>query len=330
MKKLLIIFLASFLVFFLLAAGAGTIAYQQLLPAKPNQNEKVNFVVPKGQSTIVIGQRLQSQGLIKNSLAFRYIVWREKLGNKIQAGTFFLSPSMSVMAIAQELTTGTNDLWVKVLEGWRVEEIADSLRDQKVSESLDNFDRQEFLNLAKSQEGYLFPDSYLVPRAASADTIVTLLRNTFDKKVQEGLKTQLAQSKLSLADVVTFASLVQREAGDPTQMKVVAGILQNRLDKGMGLNVDATLQYAKGYDSTLKTWWPQPLAADREISSPFNSYKYNGLPPHPICNPGLDAIQAVLSPQKSNNLYYIHDRQGNIHVAVTLEEQTKNINTYLR
>lgn len=304
----------------------GFYATQQLKPPNPSKQEKVTFVIPRGQSVSAIGKRLQDQGLIKNSFAFKYVVWRDKLSNKIQAGSFMLSPSMSVDEVAQQLTTGTNDIWITVLEGWRVEEIADMLGNQ----NLDSFDKQQFLNLAKDHEGYLFPDSYLIPRSASADMIFTLLNNTFDKKVKQGLSSEIAQSGQNLDQVITLASIVQREAREFDQMKQVAGILQNRLNKGMGLYVDATLQYAKGYDSTLKTWWPEALIVDKESSSPFNTYKVAGLPPHPISNPGLEAIRAVLTPQKTNDLYYLHDRQGNIHTAATLEEQNRNTSLYLK
>ncbi len=326
MKKLLksLLLMLLFLVVILFASFGY--AYTQFQPVNSSQNQKATFVIPHGQSISVIGQRLQDQGLIKNALAFRFIVWQHKLGDKVQAGSFMLSPSMSVDEVAQQLTTGTNDVWVTVLEGWRTEEIADMLDEQNLA----NFDRQQFLDLAKGQEGYLFPDSYLVSRTATADMVYTLLRETFDKKITQGLKQPIAQSGQNLSDIIILASIVQREAREFDQMKLVAGILQNRLNKGMGLNVDATLQYAKGYDPILKTWWPQPLTADKESNSPFNSYKFAGLPPHPISNPGLEAIQAALTPQKTNALYYIHDRQGTIHTAVTLDEQTRNVNQYLR
>jgi UPF0755 protein len=326
MKKLLngILVFVSLCIVALIATSIY--AYQQLLPKNSTQNEKITFVIPRGQAISVIGRRLQDQGIIKNSLAFRYVVWQKQLAGKLQSGSFMLSPSMSVGEVAQELTTGTNDVWITVLEGWRVEEVADMLSEQ----NLDAFDKQQFLDLVKGQEGYLFPDSYLIPRSASAEMVFTLLRDTFDKKITQGLKTEIAQSGQKLSEIVILASIVQREAREFDQMKQVSGILHNRLAKGMALNVDATLQYAKGYDSTLKTWWPQPLASDKDSSSLFNTYKFAGLPPRPISNPGLEAIQAVLAPQKTNAIFYIHDRQGNIHTAVTLEEQTRNVNQYLR
>jgi UPF0755 protein len=321
--KLILGFLVVILVFLI---GGGVYAYTQLQPVQSDKKTKVTFVVPRGQSISSIGKRLQEQGLIRNSLAFRYVVWSDRLSDKIQAGSFLLSPSMSTQEVAQELTMGTNDIWITVLEGWRVEEIADMLEEQ----ALTDFDKKEFLQLAKGEEGYLFPDSYLISPSASPKIIHTLLRNTFDKKVKQGLSEEIAQSGQDLDDIVTMASIVQREAREFDQMKRVAGILQNRIKKGMGLNVDATLQYTKGYDTTLKTWWPEPLAADKESTSPFNTYKFAGLPPHPISNPGLEAIQAVLAPEKTNALYYIHDRQGNIHTANTIEEHNQNVNTYLR
>jgi UPF0755 protein len=131
-------------------------------------------------------------------------------------------------------------------------------------------------------------------------------------------------------EVMTLASIVSHEASTAQDMKMVAGVLMNRLNIGMPLQSDVTLQYAKGYDRQLKTWWPEPKAADKAIVSPFNTYMNRGLPPHPICNPGSDSIIAVLQPAKNNFIYYLADSQGKVHYAATLEEHNKNVDKYLR
>jgi len=300
--------------------------YTQTLPVDASKTTKVNFVVPKGQSITAIGQHLKNVGLIRNVTAFRFIIWQQRLEKKIQAGDFFLSPSMNTAQIAQGLTMGTSDVWIKVLEGWRVEEIADMLADAK----LEQFDKQEFLSLAKDDEGYLFPNSYLIPKSSTAESIHTLLSDEFDKKVTTGLSKDIDASGKSLKDIITLASLVQREAREPDQMRVVAGILQNRLKMGMPLQVDATLQYIHGYDSAEKSWWVAPLLAQKESTSAFNTYKNPGLPPRPIDSPGLAAITAVLHPQASDYLYYVTDRTGNMHYAKTLEQHNMFVQQYLR
>lgn len=294
-------------------------------PVNPNDKSDRQFVIPKGQALITIGQRLKEAGLLKNTIAFRLIVKKDNLGNKIQAGSFKLSPSMSVSEIARTLTMGTEDSWITIQEGWRAEEIAESLARQNFT----NFDQAEFVSLAKDSEGKLFPDTYLIPLQISAQQFYDLLLNTYDRKVGP-LNLSENDFDLTEQEVIILASLVEREGKGVTDMRNVAGILLNRLEIGMALQVDATLQYANGYDKVQKTWWREPLAKDKEVASPYNSYLTPGLPPTPICNPGLDAIQAVLDPLESDNLYYLHDLSGVGHYAQTYEEHLVNINKYLR
>lgn len=297
-----------------------------LQPAQADQLGTQAFIVPKGQATKIIGQRLEQVGLIKNDLLFPLVVRWLGLGSKLQAGTFQLSPSWSVTKIAQQLTQGTNDVWVTLPEGWRREEVAEYFAAQE----LPDFDAAEFLELTKKQEGMLFPDTYLVPRQVNAEGLQAILAVTFDKKITQGLSKELAASKLTQNQVLTLASIIEREAADPEQMRLVSGVLHNRLDLKMPLQVDATLQYVKGYNAAEKTWWATPLAADKTLKSPFNTYLNTGLPPSPIASPGLNAVKAALAPQNSDYLFYIHDEQGKLHLAKTLAEHNANVQKYLR
>lgn len=310
----LIIFI--FLLFFLI----------NLFQAKSDVGQTVRFVIPKGQALSVIAKRLQDENLIKSQWAFRFVVFKNELANKIQAGSFELSGSMNTWQIANALTVGTDDTWVTLPEGWRREEIAESLSKQ----GLNNFDKEEFLNLSKGLEGQLFPDTYLVPREVSTAALLSLLKNTFASKVTAQFSEQIADSKMSLNEVLTLASLVQRESAGDEEMPLVAQIMLNRLEISMALQVDATLQYIKGFDKTESSWWSTPLAQDKKIDSLYNTYANAGLPPGPICNPGLAAIKAVLNPSPTQALYYIHDNSGIIHIANTLEEHNSNVNKYLR
>jgi UPF0755 protein len=319
--------LAGLFLVLLLLVGAGAVfASRQFQPVSSTAQPKVKFVIPKGQAASVISQRLKDEGLIRNPLAFRFELKRQGLADKIQAGSFEVSSSMTLDEIAQALTTGTNDLWVTLLEGWRREEIADSLERQE----LPDFDKAKFLELSAASEGTLFPDTYLVPREASTEQLYSLFTNTFDRKVTQGLAAEIQASEHEWEDVLIMASIVEREARGFEQMKEVASILWNRFDINMALQADATLQYAKGYNKAEDAWWVPPLAADRQLNSAFNTYQHPGLPPHPISNPGLDAIKATLKPNNSNNLFYIHDSDGKLHYARTLEEHNQNIDRYLR
>jgi UPF0755 protein len=326
MKK----FLSLIIVFCVLAiialAASGIYGFTQLQPVDAQSNQKVSFTINKGQSISSIGQKLTDAKLLKSPYVFRFIVWKDKLSSKIQAGSFMLSPAMTPAEIGQELTQGTNDQWVTIPEGWRIEEISDYLVDQGFSQ----FDPKEFAKLTKDQEGYLFPDTYLLPKQSTAQQIYKLMRDTFDKKVTNGLAKEIEASGRPLSENMIMASIVQREGREPSQMSGIAGVLWNRLKIGMPLQADATLQYTKGYDKQSKTWWPEALAVDKESTSLFNTYKNPGLPPRPIANPGLDAIEATLNPDTHGYLYYISDRQGNIHFAKTYDEHLKLVNQYLR
>ncbi len=297
-----------------------------LKPLDVNSTQPSRFVVPKGQAISIIGKRLQEEKLIKNSYAFRFIVAKDKLENKIQAGSFDLSASMSVGEIANHLTTGTEDVWITLLEGWRIEEIAENLEKQ----DLDNFDKEEFVGLASSSEGMLYPDTYLIPREMSSEQIYNLLLNTFDLKVVQGLSEEIKASGRDFDQALIMASLVEREANNYEQMRRVAGILWNRIDIGMALQVDATLQYVNGYNSVQKKWWAVPTAEDKRLKSPFNTYLNTDLPPRPISNPGINAIKAALIPLESDDFFYIHSDDGTMYYASTLEGHNANVNEYLR
>jgi UPF0755 protein len=254
---------------------------------------------------------------------------REGLSKKIQAGSFKLNQSMTVTQIAQTLTQGRLDFWITILEGWRREEIATYLEKAYAENGL-QFDRGLFLSLTQDKEGYLYPDSYLLPLTATTQTAVNQLTNTFDQKVTTGLADQIAANSLSLNQILTLASLIEREAKTDASRKMVAGVLLNRLDIGMPLQVDATLQYAKGYDAQKQDWWAPPLSADKAIVSPFNTYQNPGLPPAPICSPSFSSIQAALNPTPSDYFYYITGNDGQMYYAQTLDQHNTNINRYLR
>ncbi len=332
--KLVFGIVITFFVLMLTVVGGGYWWYQaQLTAANPGCDSAAStecapqtFIIPKGQSVQRIGERLQEAGFIKNELAFRAHVRFSDMTSKLQAGSFKLNNSMTTPEIAIALTQGTEDIWITLLEGWRSEEIAEYLSTQE----LELFDEAEFLELAAGSEGYLYPDTYLIPRQSTADDIYTLLTNTYQTKITEGLAAELAAFPESEEDVLIMASIIEREARGFEQMQQVAGILWNRLEIGMPLQADATLQYARGYDATADSWWPVPLAVDRERESPFNSYLNPGLPPAPIANPGAAAIEATLTPIDSDYVFYIHAPDGSIYFAETLEQHNANIQKYLR
>jgi UPF0755 protein len=170
-----------------------------------------------------------------------------------------------------------------------------------------------------------YPDTYLIPSDQSPSQIAARMRGRFTD-VFAPYSAAMQKQGLSLNEVLTLASIVDREAGK-NDKPLVAGILWNRIHKKMLLQADATLQYVRGTEGL---WWPTPRSADKYIDSPFNTYKYVGLPPHPINNPSLDSIDAVLHPDKTNCLYYLHGNDHQIHCSVTYAGQKTNVKKYLQ
>lgn len=328
MRFRLAVIIGSLLV---LASGAGITAllgFWMLQPVNPYNTETETVIIPKGSSVKKISRILEEKGYVRSQYAFQFAVWKQNLAGKIQAGSFKLSPSMSAFTLAKELTQGSNDLWITIQEGLRAEEIG-----ERFAEVLPNFDTtsQAFTDECTAYEGFLFPETYLVPTEYNETQVCRMLRAQYGQKVTMKMREDMHAAGRTEEHIMTLASIIEREAQKPEDMKRVAGVLWNRLKINMPLQVDATLQYAKGYDEEKETWWAPPLAADKELASPYNTYKNAGLPPGPISNPGLDAIQAATYPTPSENLFYISDSAGtHMYFAETYEEHQQNIAKYLR
>jgi UPF0755 protein len=327
MKKLLTFLTILAFLGIVFSIGLFWYGFQLIKPVDSTQKQTVSFVIPKGQAVAVVANRLEEEELIRSALAFRIAAKLNGFESAIQSGSFNISPAMTPSQIGQTLTSGSEDVWITLLEGWRTEEIAQSIAAQ---EELSLFDEDEFLSLAVSSEGRLYPDSYLVPKEFTAQQIYSLLTNTFQTKVLDGLEKEIAASDRDFEDVLVMASIVEREGRGYEQMRQVAGILWNRVDIGMALQADATLQYIAGYNTATQGWWSPPNVAVKSIESPFNTYLNPGLPPRPIANPSYEAIRATLNPAESDYLFYIHDGQGVMHYATILDEHNRNIDRYLR
>lgn len=303
---------------------------QALRPVDPETATSQVFVIPKGQSIDKVGKRLQEAKLIHSAAIFKIYVTGKGLATKIQAGDFRLNPSMSLPQIAENLTSGTLDIWVTLLEGWRREEMATKLAEEFAARGA-TFDSAGFLQATDGLEGYLFPDTYLIPPTASGSAVASQLKNTFSKKVDFSGN----QSGLSDEQVLVLASILEREVHTKKDRPIIAGILIKRLQNKWPLQVDAAIQYLLGTrtcrnQSTQCNWWPQNITKqDLKINSPYNTYAQPGLPPTPITNPGLASIEAALNSQASEYWFYISDLEGAIHYAKTLEEHNANIAKYL-
>ena len=285
-----------------------------------NKNPKI-FVIKNGEGVREIANNLKAESLIRDPIVFFLLTRQGGFDKQIQAGDFRLNQAMSANEIVSTLTHGILDIWVTFPEGLRAEEIANILQ-QKIPSFNETWRKDLDQN-----EGYLFPDTYLIPREADIKLILALFKNNFDKKFQEAQAE--ATNKLSKEQAVILASMIEREAANANDRPLVASVILNRLDLGMALQIDATVQYALGYSESEKTWWKKNLTIDDlKINSPYNTYTNTGLPPAPISNPGLSALKAALNPANTDYLYYLTDNKGVTHFAKTLEEHNANIKTY--
>lgn len=314
MKKLIGYILLIVVISFL-AKGWWDSQFESVLKDETTQV----FVIDKGAGVTEIARDLKKENLIKSEFAFKVYVKQNNLIDKLQAGSYKLSPSMSVKELIKTLQTGSEDRWVTLIEGWRLEEMAEELNGKLKIEN------GQFIKIAK--EGYMFPDTYLFPKQASASYIADTLRKTFDSKYTQDLRTKIRTKGLTEAQGVILASIVEREGRSDKVRTEVASILLKRFKIGMGLNVDAAIQYALGYQKDEKSWWKRHLSLDDlKIDSPYNTYIHQGLPPTPICNPSRSSLTAVANADASTPyLYYYHDLKGNSYYAKTLEEHNENV-----
>tara|TARA_B100002051_G_scaffold276628_2_gene326329 strand:- start:49204 stop:50205 length:1002 start_codon:yes stop_codon:yes gene_type:complete len=239
----------------------------------------------------------------------------------IKASTYVFEAKLNTIEVAERLVEGdfgNNLIRFTHFEGERVTQIA-----KRAAEVLPNFDAAEFVEIAEPDEGKLYPETYFLTENFTAEDLYRHMRELFDKTLkpyQEAIKNHT----LTLDEILILASIIEREADTPESMRYVSSALQNRLEIGMALQADASIEYV--LDKPLAELTP----ADLEIDTPYNTYLYPGLPPTPIGNPGLEAISAVLQPAESDYFYYITDNDGEFHYAETYQQHLRNIDVYLR
>lgn len=293
-------------------------------PVDQISQAQVAIVIDPGETVSDVASELEEKNIIRSAMAFKMSAKEAGLTG-VSVGDFIVSPSMTHSEIIDSLKGGSTDVRVTLLEGWRVEQIAKELN-QKLK-----IDEAEFTAAAKKYEGYLFPDTYFFHPEASIDTIISTMRNNFDRKYTPELQNQIKAQGLTPEEGVILASMVEREGRSKEVRTQVAGVLLNRIDMGMKLDIDATVQYAKDSqklkNGTLQKFWEPILIADYQgVSSPYNTYTNNGLPPGPIANPSLMSLQAVADADLNTPyVYYFHDLEGNSYYAKTLEEHNANV-----
>ncbi len=317
-----VIFSLILLLFVGLAGIFGFIYYGNS-PVSSNDSDKV-FVVSSGEGVKSIAQDLEDHDLIRNKYVFLYYTYRLGLSQKIQAGNFKLSQSLSTKEIVVKLSQGgVTDYWIKILEGLRVEELSDIFpEDSSISGA-------DFVKAAKSKEGYIFPDSYLIPDYFALDDILETIQENFDAKFAQA-KVGATNTNLTDKQILVLASIIEHEARTLKVKQGVSGVLMNRINSGMPLQSDVTVQYARDTQRKPTKYWEDLAAADiKSIVSPYNTYQNTDLPPGPICNPGYDSIYAAFHPTESDYIFYLTGNDGVMYYAKTLEEHNINIANHL-
>jgi UPF0755 protein len=302
------------------------------------------FKIEMGESPFAITNRLQDRQLITNAAALRDYLVYSGLDTSLQAGEFQISAKMNAIQIAWALQDATpKEVAFRILPGWRMEEIAEALPTSGLE-----FSQRSLLDIANqpadyltaetipllselppstSLEGFLYPDSYRLPRIISVEAFIRTLLDDFEIKVDRQTQDGFQRQGLSLYQAVTMASIVQREAVLEDEMPMIASVFFNRLNNGMNLDTDPTVQYALGYDLMDRTWWKNPLSLDDlKVNSSYNTYLHAGLPPGPISNPGLSALKAVAFPAQTQYFYFrmACDNSGRHNFAVTFEQHQQN------
>lgn len=329
--------IALFTAAFLLAAWIFYI-YQISAPFSSTE-KKIPFTIAFGSGVHKISGDLFSSGIIRSKFWFETYIWRKKLDRNFSTGIYELSPNMSIRQIVAMLTNpGGSELEITIIEGWNNREIADYLESAGLSI------KESFLNVVGSNlgayaadydflhdkpksadlEGYLFPDTYRVYKNSTADQIARKMLNNFGYKLSNDLRESIKHQNKTIFEIVTLASILEKEVITSEEKKMVADIFYKRLRDGIAMQSDATINYITGKGLT------RPTIDDLAVDNLFNTYKYSGLPPGPISNPGMESIEAAISPTPNPYYYFLTTQDGTVIYSKTYSEHLANKQKYLK
>jgi len=323
------------IVLFIIIIAIGWFVYTGYI--YKNFDKPQSFKISAGAGLSTIADDLSSKGLIRNRLVFRFLAKNMGVDKKIMPGTYQFPAKASTWDIIKILSQPQTDLAVNritIIEGWKMQDIADYLDQQNIA-TAENFlvaakvdrwrEKYDFLqdkNIT-SLEGFLFPDTYELFSDAKADDVIKKMLDNFNDKISEQMFRDLANQKRSLIDAVILASIIEREALFDEDRFIISDIFLKRIKAGIGLQSDATVNYVTGKKTS------RPSAQDLQVDSPYNTYKYRGLPPGPISNPGLASLKASIYPQDNPYYYFLTDAKGKAIFGKTYAEHQENIRKYL-
>jgi len=308
--------------------------------ARPSPRaEGGSLTISEGENASMLAARLADEGWIAEAGIFRTYLRFTGGDRTLYPGTYAMPQGLTTRTLADLLFSGsTRQLDVTIFAGWRVEEIAAGLEEHGLSISAGDFIAAShrrpgnlplYLGIPPQAglEGFLRPGHYLIERNANADLLVFELVTAFERALTDDVTRGLEARGLGIYQAVTLASIIEREAMHADEMPLIASVFLNRLDSGMRLEADPTVQYALGYSASQSTWWPSPLSeGDLQIDSPFNTYLYAGLPPGPISNPSMAALQALASAPTTTYYFFraACDGSGRHTFAETYDQHLAN------
>ncbi len=317
--KFLILFVA--ILFF-----AASIAWAYLGPVNKS-SEIITFIIPQDKDSFKLSDALFQQNIIKNKKGFEFLYNNFSKGKEIKSGGYKLRSSLNAWQIIQKIT-GKEDLkWVNIYYCPRKEQVGEKLA---TTLGWNQSKLDKWNNLFKDTEyyeGVFYPDTYLIPVDESVEFVAQRFVNRFNEKFEPYASDYVAKN-IKWATGLKIASLIAREAAGREDAKLISGIIWNRLNQDMRLQIDATMQYTLGKNEN-GSWWGNISLEQKQSDSPYNSYKNEDLPPTPICSPNIDFIEAALNPEETDCIFYLHDSNRQIHCAKTYAEHKTNITKYL-
>ena len=291
---------------FIILLGIFFICQGIYLPKDSAFTENKLFSIEKGQNLFQIAENLEKEGLIKNKFLFDFYIITKGMSRKLQAGEYYLNPSMSIVGITKKIISGeVARREVTIPEGFTIKQI------------------EERLNLKLSEtdlEGFLFPDTYQFSYGVGAEEVVRKMLDNFDKKLTPDLRKEIAVQGKTIFEIVTMASLLEKEVKAKEEKEIVSGIFWKRIKGGRTLDSCATIAYILGGGNWTFEEMRKEIAKGKKIDSPYNTYKYLGLPVGPICNPGFESILAAVYPKDSEYWYYFSTPEGETIFSKILEE----------
>ena len=309
-------------------SGIGWLVYGDTQrPAAP-----VDVIIAGGSSVQQIGAQLQSQDVIGSATLLDWYFRMNGGGDRIEAAEYVFPAHQTIAEVAQRLVAGGRSptVWITIPEGFTAAQIADRIQAAGLVPAI-LIEREAAARTlrfgdasTRGLEGFLFPDTYPIPRSADADEIIDMMTKQFIAELPPGYEASARRLHLTVPQVVAVASMIEREAKLDSERPVIASVIYNRLRIGMPLEIDATIEYALPEHKTALTY------ADLAIDSPYNTYKHAGLPPTPISNPGKASLLAAFHPASTPFLYYVYKGDGHHAFSTTLQQQQENERRYLR